>query len=114
MNQNFQQDSAGRLLTVTDAVTPLGAWVDRDPVVVPTEPSVAQQLPDYSCSEIKLIADGANTHPIYVGGTDVSSTKSQDLEAGDLEIIERVSNANQFYVVAAEGHTGQKVRVQTR
>ena len=43
MNQNFQQDNAGRLLTVTDAVTPLGAWVDRDPVVVPTEPSVAQQ-----------------------------------------------------------------------
>ena len=94
--------------------TSLGPWVDHDPVTVPAEPSAAQQLPNYPCSEMKIIADRGNTQPIYFGGAGVDSTKSQDLNAREIEIVTRITNANQFYVVAAEGHTGQKVRVQTR
>lgn len=92
----------------------LGPWIDRAVVNVPTEPSSAQQLPSYTCTELKVIADRNNTQPIYFGGSGVSSTLSQDLEARDVEIVTQVTNANQFYVIAASGHTGQKVRVQTR
>ena len=94
--------------------TSLGPWVDHAPVTVPAEPSAAQQLPNYPCSEMKIIADRGNTQPIYFGGAGVDSTKSQDLNAREIEIVTRITNANQFYVVAAEGHTGQKVRIQTR
>lgn len=92
----------------------LGPWVDRATVNVPAEPSAAQQLPSYTCTELKVIADRANTQPIYFGGSSVSSTISQDLEARDVEIVTQITNSNQFYVVAAAGHTGQKVRIQTR
>ena len=94
--------------------TSLGPWVDHDPVTVAAEPSSATQLPNYACSELKIIADRGNTQPIYFGGAGVDSTKSQDLNAREIEIVTRITNANQFYVVAAEGHTGQKVRIQTR
>lgn len=92
----------------------LGPWIDRAIVNVPTEPSAAQQLPSYACSELKVIADRGNTQPVYFGGSGVSSTTSQDLEARDVEIIGQITNSNVFYVIAASGHTGQKVRIQTR
>lgn len=114
MIQNFRKDTDDRLEVVVSSETALGAWTASAPITVPTEPSAAQQLPNLPCSELKVIADRANTQPIYLGGSGVASDRSQDLEAGELEIITRVSNANEFYVIAASGHTGQKVRVQTR
>ncbi|RTL06469.1 hypothetical protein EKK58_05810 [Candidatus Dependentiae bacterium] len=120
--ETYTDDLEGYAERTADAVedsyaqsdAPLNAWAAHAPITVTAEPSGAQQLPDIPCNELKVIADVANTHPIYLGGSDVASDRSQDLEAGDLEIITRVSNANQYYVIAAATHTGQKVRIQTR
>lgn len=94
--------------------TALGAWTDHDPITVPVEPNPAQQLGNHACAEIQLAADAANTHPVYVSGAGVSSTKTPGLNAEDVETIKRVSNSNTFYVVAAATHTGQKLRYRTR
>ena len=99
---------------VNVAAGELGGWTDHAIVTVPAEPLEATQLPSVACSEIKLIADRGNTQPIYIGGSAVSSANSQDMEKREVEIVTRVSNANEIYVVAAATHTGQKLRYQTR
>ena len=111
-------DDDARLVVVIAADSPsttaLGGWTDHAIVSVPVEPSGAQQLPSVACSEIKLIADRANTQAIYIGGASVSSANSQDMEKREVEIVTRVTNANAFYVIAAATHTGQQLRYQTR
>lgn len=92
----------------------LGPWIDRAVITLNAEPSAATQLPSYACTELKVIADRSNTQPIYFGGSGVTSLISQDLEAREVEIITQITNSNQFYAVAATGHTGQKLRIQTR
>lgn len=91
----------------------LGPWIDRAAITVDVEPTVTQ-LPSYACTELKVIADRANTKVIYFGGSTVSSTNSQDLAAREVEIVTQITNSNQFYVTAAAGDTGQKLRIQTR
>lgn len=111
----FQEETANALADLyAKLAEPLGPWVEHDPVVVPAQPDAALQLPNIPCSELKVIADPGNTQTIYFGGANVSPTKSQDLSARELELVKRVSNADEFYVIAATGHAGQKIRIQTR
>lgn len=105
--------SNGRLKT-EPAESTLGGWIDRDPLDVPVLGSGAAQLPNYSCTELKIIADENNANPVYFGGSNVSPTKSQKLAADEVEYVKRAGNANNFYVVAKDGHTGLKIRIQTR
>lgn len=99
---------------VSAAAAALGGWSTHLPITVPDEPNDAQRLPDVECSEIKLVADRGNTKTIYHGDEDVSSINGQDMQAREAEIVTRVSNANEFYVIAAAGDTGQKLRYFTR
>ena len=109
-------DDQARLEVTIAADSPntvaLGGWTDHDRVLV--SDSTPTQLPSVACSEIKLFADPANTQKIYFGGSAVSTTKGMDMAARDVETVDRVSNANECYFIAASGHTGQYIRYQTR
>ena len=92
----------------------LGPWVTQSLITVGTEPSDPTQLPDVACSEIKVIAHTDNAHPIYFGDELVNSADVAPWLAREGELLPGLSNANQCYVVAAAGHTGQKLHLQTR
>lgn len=105
----LQSESASDSLS-----TALGAWVTQDVITVGTEPDDPTQLPNVECSEIKVVAHSGNTQPIYFGDADVNSTDIPGMLKREGEIVPRVTNANEFFVIAATGHTGQKLHLQTR
>jgi hypothetical protein len=99
--------------TATDAA--LGMWVTRAVVDVGVEGGGGRtRLPDFACSQVRVIAHASNTQPIYIGDVTVASTNVCPTTAKNGEQIDRMSNANEVYVVAAAGHTGQKLYLQTR
>ncbi len=98
--------------TDSPLVQPLGPWVTQDVVAVPVEPDAALQLPNIACKEIKLVAHPSNTKPIYIGDSAVNSTDVPPTNASYGEIMQLVTNANQFYVVAA--FASQQLQFQTR
>jgi hypothetical protein len=100
----------------TDAETaaPLGAWVEHAPVDVPAAPTAALQLPNVACKELMFVGDENNSGRVYVGSALVASNKSVGLIADEVWSVRRISNANEFYTVAATGVTGQKLRFMTR
>lgn len=109
-----QLSNAGKLLNESADVVPLGMWVTRAVIDVGVEPDGRTQLPDFACSQVRVIAHAANAHPIYIGDATVSSTNVCPTTAKNGEQIDRMSNADEVYVVAAAGHTGQKLYLQTR
>lgn len=73
--------------------------VKGEVVNVPTA-GEAVQLPSFECREVTVIAKLTNNGPIYVGGSDVSSTVyGVQLEAKDSYTFV-VSNANAIWVDA--------------
>ena len=100
---------------VSAAAAPLGPWVTQDLITVGVEGGAGPtQLPDIDCSEIKVIAHVDNVHPIYFGDADVNSTDVPPWNKREGELLPRLTNANECFVVAAAGHTGQKLHLQTR
>lgn len=100
--------------TDPETAAPLGAWVEHAPVDVPAAPMAALQLPNVACKELMLVGDENNSDRVYVGSASVASDKSVGLIADEVWNVRRVSNANEFYTVAATGVTGQKLRFMTR
>lgn len=115
-------DAKARLVTVLDpgdavsaAAAPLGMWVTRAVVDVGVEGGAGRtQLPSHTCSQARVIAHASNSQPIYIGDVAVASTNVVPTTAKNGEQIDRLVNSNTIYVVAAAGHTGQKVYLQTR
>ena len=99
---------------VTKDQKPLGNWVTRAVVDVGVEPDGRTQLPSHACSEARVTAHASNTQPIYIGSNTVSSTNTVPTTAKNGEQIDRLLDSNTTYVVAAAGHTGQKLYLQTR
>ena len=70
----------------------------------------ATQFPDQAVPSgiaVVIVADSGNTDPIYIGGSNVTTTTGQELLAGD-SIRLWVNNVNAIYAVA--GVTGQYAR----
>lgn len=109
-------DDQARLEVTIAADSPstaaLGGWTDNARMLV--SDSVATQLPSVACSEIKIFADPANTKTIYFGGASVTTTNGSDMVAREVETLDRMTNANECYFIAASGDTGQYIRFQTR
>lgn len=100
---------------VSAAAEPLGPWITHDVITVDVEGGAGPtQLPDIECSEIKVVAHADNTQPIYFGDADVNSTDIPGMLKREGEIMTRMTNANECFVVAAAGHTDQKLHLQTR
>ncbi len=93
---------------------PLGMWKTSTLITVGVEPSGLTQLPDIPCSEMLVIAHADNTHPIYFGDADIDSVNTPGWLKREGALIPRMTNADQGFVVAAAGHTGQKLHLQTR
>jgi hypothetical protein len=118
-------DASARVIFKLDPADPvnvaagaLGPWVTHDLITVQVEGEGEgdgpMQLPNIPCSEIKVTAHASNTHPVYFGDADVNSTDVPPWNAREGELLTRTTNANEHYVVAAAGHTGQKLHLQTR
>lgn len=110
-----QLSDAGKLLNESEDAVPLGMWITRAVVDVGVEGGAGRtRLPDFACSQVRVVAHASNTQPIYIGDVTVASTNVCPTAAKNGEQVDRLSNANEVYVVAAAGHTDQKVYLQTR
>jgi len=118
MTQNLPRDNSDRPVVAVGSITgeqpALGPWVTQSVIVVGVEPGGVTQLPDIACTELKVVAHASNTQPIYFGDASVNSTDVPGMLKREGELMPRMTNANECYVVAAAGHTGQQLHLQTR
>ena len=90
--QKYNSDGSTPVTVVGSLANITGALVSV------TTAGTRVQLPDVPCREITIIAKRANTGYIYVGGSDVASTKyGAELSSKD-SITLAVANANQVYI----------------
>jgi len=64
------------------------------------------QLPNIPCREVTVIAKDTNTGVIYVGGSDVASTKYGVKLKADGSFTFPVANVNQIYIDASVSGEG--------
>jgi len=98
--QKYNSDGSTPVVVVGSLANVTGA------LATVTTAGTRVQLPFIACREITIIAKRANTGFIYVGGSDVASSKyGAELAAKD-SITIPVANANQIYInssVSGEG-----------
>lgn len=99
-------DSSGSLnVNVKTAPQPAAPIALSGDHAVVTMAGTRVQLPNHACLSVLIKALYANAGNIYVGGSDVSSSKGTELAPGDwVELA--VSNTNLVYIDSAKNGDG--------